>query len=214
MTIKYPIEYELEPREATAGTRWLTLSLKNVGSEDLTMLDGRLSSLDEYCITVDGHGIYVSALRPGEERALTFRVFAHGTGSVRASLDGWEDGKSFHWESPPMLLTVSIMKADLVSLFAMTEPYPPIGERIKIEATIRGLAETEGLDLEFWAETPSLDFVELADITTKDLSPAEDVQYETEITPEEEGLYTIYAYLYDGSSRIGRKEEHVYVVSQ
>jgi hypothetical protein len=48
-------------------------------------------------------------------------------------------------------------------------------------------------------------------VDTKPLSFGEEVRYSAEITPEEEGLYTIYAYLFDSGRRIGRKVDYVYV---
>lgn len=108
-------------------------------------------------------------------------------------------------------MTVQGDVAELSSLFAMTEPYPLRGQKLRIEATIRGLADSEGLRLEFWADAPSGEFKELSTVETKPLNAGEEIRYSAEIMPEEEGLYTIYAYLYDGVRRIGRQVEHVYV---
>lgn len=52
---------------------------------------------------------------------------------------------------------------------------------------------------------------ELAIIETKELGAGEEATYSAEVTPEEKGLYTIYAYLYDGIRRIGREVEYVHV---
>jgi hypothetical protein len=211
MAIRYPIQYELSPKRMDPGRRWLTLNIKNLGAEDLTGLDIRLNSLDIYSLSVLGTGSYVSVLEPEEERILPFQVSANSTGSVYISVDGWQDGESFHWESPGALITVGREVAELVSLFAMTEPYPPLRKTIRCEANVRGLAESEGLRLEFWADTPSGEFEELATVETKQLSAGEEARYSAGITPEEEGLYTLYAYLYDGVRRIGREVETVYV---
>ena len=43
------------------------------------------------------------------------------------------------------------------------------------------------------------------------LEAAKEVRYGVEITPQEEGMYTLYAYLYDGARRIGHELEHVRV---
>ena len=69
MAIKYPIQYELNPKGASAGMRWLTLSIKNIGNENLIGLDVKLNSLDAYDIYVYGTGSYVAVLKPGEERS-------------------------------------------------------------------------------------------------------------------------------------------------
>ena len=46
---------------------------------------------------------------------------------------------------------------------------------------------------------------------TKALSRNEEARYSAEITAEEEGMYTIYAYLYADTKRIGHELEQVYV---
>ena len=46
MAIKGPIKYELEPTSTSAGLRWLTLTIKNIGTENLIGLDIKLNSLD------------------------------------------------------------------------------------------------------------------------------------------------------------------------
>ncbi len=211
MALRYPIEYALTPKSIRAGRRWLSLRLKNVSSDTISALDIRLNSLDVYSISVYGTGDYVSVLQPDEEIILPFQVQANASGSVYVTVDGVRDGGDFHWETPAMPLTVGKEVAELVSLYAMTEPYPLLGDRIECEATIRGLETTEGVTLEFWAENPSLDFEAFHTIDTKALAPGETVRYTAEFSPEEEGLYTIYAYLYAGSRRIGREIEHVSV---
>jgi hypothetical protein len=210
MRLKYPLEYELQPKSIPAGTRWLTVNLKNVGTQTLTGMDVNLNSFDTYSMSVFGTGSYVSVLESGDERLLSFQVSALYSTSLYISIDGWKDGESFHWESPYIPVTVGKEAAELVSLFAMTEPYPALKKKITVEATIRGLTQTEGLDLEFWATTPSGDFEELATVETKALSPDEEVTYSAEITPEEQGMHTIYAYLYDDGRRIARETEYVY----
>jgi hypothetical protein len=211
MAIKYPIEYELVPTTIDTGRHWMTLNLKNIGNQDLTGLDVKLNSLDAYSMSSLGTGSYVSSLKADEEQAIPYQVSANRTASLYVTVDGWRDGKQFHWESPSILVTVGTDVAQLVSLFAMTEPYPILGEKIHCEATVRGLAPSEGLTLEFWADTPSGEFEELAAVETKVLARNEEATYSAEITPDEEGLYTIYAYLYDGAHRIGRRIEHVQV---
>lgn len=211
MALKYPIEYELNPKNVNAGMRWLTLRLKNVGAENLIGLDVKLNSLDAYDIYVYGTGSYLAVLKPGEEEIVPFQTLATATGSVYASLDGWEGAALFHWESPRIVVNVGEDVAKLMSLFALTQPYPRIGEKIKFEAVLRGTSASERLRLEFWAETPGGEFLDLGKIETGALSADEEARYSAEITPQEEGMYTIYAYLYDGARRIGHELEQVYV---
>jgi hypothetical protein len=211
MAMRYPIQYDITPDSVPTGTRWLTVTLQNVGTEDLTMLDIRLNSLDVYALSVYGTGSYIAILKPDEKRVLPFQVLASATASVYVTVDGWQDGEPFHWESPGMRVTVGEEAAELVSLFAMTEPYPLLGEKIRCEATIRAITDTEGLTLEFWLETPSREFEEVATIETKALVAGEQARYAAEVTPEERGLYTVYGYLFDGARRIGREIETIYV---
>ena len=211
MPVKYPIEYELAPGDVSAGLRWLTLRLKNVGETNLIGLEVKLNSLDAYDIYVYGTGSYVASLKPGQEEIVPFQTLATATGRVYASLDGWWGAALFHWESPRISLKVGEDVADLVSLFALTQPYLHRGEQIRFEAVLRGSSQSERLRLEFWAETPSGEFIELAKIETQALSENEQARYSAEITPEEEGMYTLYAYLYDGARRIGHELEQVYV---
>jgi len=211
MAIRYPIQYELNPKSQERGMRWATLSLRNVGDEELTLLDVRLNSLDAYSITIHGTGSYVPSLGPKEEKVLPFQMQANATGRVYVSLDGFKNGEPFHWESPDMRLKVGQELAELVNLFALTQPYPPAGEQIKCEATLLGLAPSRGLKLGFWAEMPNGEFEELGMVETKELSGGEVARYAAEVTPEEEGLYTIHAYLYHGTRRIGHEVDKVYV---
>jgi hypothetical protein len=191
--------------------RWLALRLKNVGDKNLIGLDVKLNSLDGYSIYVHETGQYVSVLKPGQEETVPFRVLATSTGRVYASLDGWRGAELFHWESPRIEVKVGEDVAKLMSLFALTQPYSHRGDRIQFEAVLRGASDSERLRLEFWAETPSGAFIELGTIETQALSAHEQARYSAEMVPEEEGMYTLYAYLYDGAKRIGHELEQVYI---
>src|SRR5712692_10109005 len=86
-----------------------------------------------------------------------------------------------------------------------------LGRELEAEATIKGLGNSDGLDLQFWADTPSGKHEELAEIKTKKLSHGEEASYTTKITPKEEGYYTVYASLYDNYKRIGRDSGTLWV---
>jgi len=211
MAKRHPIEYELAPRIVSAGLRWLTLTLKNVGSENLIGLDVKLNSVDAYSIHVYGTGEFVQVLKPGQEEVLPFQALVNATSRVYVSLDGWEGAELFHWESPRIQIRVGEDVATLVSLFALTKPYPHLGEQIRVQATLQGATESEDLRLEFWAETPGEEFIELGTVEPKDLAAGEEVRYAVEITPTQEGMYTLYAYLYDGAKRMGHELEQIFV---
>jgi len=51
-------------------------------------------------------------------------------------------------------------------------------------------------------------------IDIKDLPVGEESGYTAEFTPNETGFYQIYAYLYDGWRRIGRKTGYIYAQKQ
>lgn len=212
MPTKEPFQYALEPREMEPGMRWLALSLRNIGSQNLTALDVKLNSLDAYSIGVGGTGSYVALLEPQEEKTRAFQISANITTQVYASVDGYRDGRPFHWESPALRIQVGRDVAELLSMFAITEPYPPAGERIRCEATLYGLQPNEGLNLEFWIDTPDGGIEELARMATQQMAAGEQATYSVEFTPEEEGTYTVHAYLYDGVRRIGHETDVVYVV--
>jgi hypothetical protein len=211
MRTKYPIEYELNPKEIDQGTHWLTLKLKNIGSETLKEIDVQLHSLDTLTLyfPVYGTGHYLADLKPGEETEVHFRVNAYGSTSVYAAIKAYRAGDYFWWESGWTHIYVE-EKAEIERLLVLSHPYTTIGKTLSAEATIKGLRKSAGLKLEFWVETPSGKFEEQAKMNIKDLSAGEEARYSAEFTPKETGDYTIHAYLYDGRKRTGHKTNIVY----
>ena len=212
---KYPFEYELSPESLDKGTRWLTLKLKNIGEKTLAQLDVRLHSGDTSHMFVYTMGEYITFLAPNEERTLSFQVFAgtvfEGTTVVYVNTLGRKDGDYFYWESPWFNMKVGGEVAEIERLFVLTHPYTAIGKTLEVEATIKGLDKSEGLSLEFWADTPSGKYEELAKIEGKQLSAGEEATYITKITPKENGIYKVYANLYHNYRRIGRKTSTIWV---
>jgi len=211
---KFPLEYELNPAEVEKGANWVTLKLKNIGSETLRDLDAQLHSVDTYNLSVfgswgPGAGQLITELGPNKEVRLVFRVNALGSANVYVTLKGREDGKYFWWESGWSSLHLSEEKAEIGSLLVLSHPYTSIGKTISAEATVKGLRKNGGLTLEFWVETPSGKNEQQARIDIKDLPVGEESRYTAEFTPKETGFYTIYAYLYDGYMRIGYKTAHI-----
>jgi hypothetical protein len=198
------------------GTNWVTLKLKNIGSEILRYIDVQLHSRDTYNLTVYGTGLfgaghYLPKLESDEEKEVTFRVNAIGSATVYVTIKGRRDGSRYlTWESGWMNLKVNEDKAEIGRLLVLSNPYTPIGKTISAEATIKGLGLSTGLRLEFWVEAPSGTSEEQATIDIKDLPVGEEARYTAEFTPQETGYYTIYAYLYDGWKRIGFETEGIY----
>jgi hypothetical protein len=216
---KYPLEYEVSPVWIDKGTSWVTLKLKNKGSETLRELDIQLHSLDTYNLTVFGTwlfggGHYLPDLGPNKENEVVFRINALGSAFVYATIKARKDGKYFWWESSWTSIKLKEEKAEIGSLLVLSKPYTTIGKTISAEATIKGLKKSTGLKLELWVETPSGKSEEQATIDIKDLPVGEEARYSAEFTPKETGYYTIYAYLYDGWMRIDRKTESIHAQKQ
>jgi hypothetical protein len=213
---KYPIEYELDPTSVEKGTNWVTLKLKNTSRDTLRGVDVQLISLDTYYLTVYGTwwgfglGQYLKELKPNEEVELVFRINALGSADVYATILAREEKNYFWWESGWTHIRVSEEKAEIERLLVLSHPYTHIGKTLSAEATVKGLREGTGLKLEFWVENPSGKSEKQATTEIKELSAGEEARYSAEFTPKETGSYTIYAYLYDGWRRIGRKTNYVY----
>lgn len=211
MATKFPIRYTLVPRTVDEAQRWVTVRLQNLSAEDLTNLEVRLNSIDTWNIYVHGQGDFLSVLRPKEEQEVHFQVSANATGQVYITIDGQRVEGAFHWESPDIRIRVGEPVAELVDLFVMSEPRVILGEPIPFQATVRGLAPSQGLVIEFWVDTPTGESKSLAKEGLGRLSAQEEVQPTVKLTPEEEGIYVVHAYLYDGSRRIGHEIEHLSV---
>ncbi len=205
------IQYDLIPQTLRPGTRWLLLHLENVGEADLTNMQVQLNSLDTYAVDVHGTGSYLEALRVGEEQAIPFQVTLQGRGNVYASVDGWKDDERFHWESLSLLLLTDAELAEIASFTPLTDPYPTLGTEVTVEAVVRALAPTHNLVLEFWVDTPSQTQLSLAKEGTGLLEVGEEERYRASWTPEEEGIYTLHAYLYDRTRRVDHSVAHLSV---
>jgi hypothetical protein len=211
MRLKYPFEVEVKPREVDFGLHWITVSLKNFSDDDLYNLDVKLNSLDSYYVWVYGSGQYVPNIESNETEIVPFQVSATGTTRVYVTASGRRNGDYFYWESPRFKLSVGREAAELRNLFVLSHPYTTIGKTIEAEAVIEGVAGGKSLDLQFWVDTPSGSFDKIADVETKVLDEGEEVKYSAEITPEEDGLYEIFAYLYDEQKMLGRKSNTILV---
>lgn len=214
MRLKRPFEYKIKPKQVEKGTRWITVDIKNVSTDELTQLDVQLHSLDSYFIGIYGTGSYVSELNPEETRSIPFQITAHGTSSVYVTVTGYRDGVYFYWESPIEEIKVGAEVAELENLFVLSHPYTAIGKTLEIEAIIRAVTGGKKLELSYWVDTRSGSFEKIADIETKVLEEGEEVRYSAEFTPDETGIHEIYAYLYDGTTLLGRKNNTIYVQSE
>ena len=196
---KHPLEYELTPDTLTKGTHWLTLWLKNIGDQPLHNLNVKIHSTDSLQISFRNWSDFIIRINPGEEKYLPFEADVHGPAALYVTITYYKEGGSFHWDSPWMRQKVIGDVAELESIL-VSNTYGTIGRELQVEATIMGLGNSDGLDLEFWADTPSGKYEELAKIKTKSLSPGEEASYTVKITPKEK-YSTRYRY------RIGRDSD-------
>lgn len=210
MAAKFPIEYAMSPQSLRAGSTWLTVRLKNVSDEPLSGLHVRLNSVDTYAIEVQDPSQHVSSLGPDEEIELSFQLRTKQSGGLYISVDGRWGGEPLHWESPSRRVPVGDRIAELMSVFALSEPYPRAGESITVEATLRGLVPSRGLILEFWVETPKGESISVDKTATEALGVGEVATYKADpFVPEQEGIYVIHAYLFDDGERIGHERDHL-----
>jgi hypothetical protein len=209
--VKFPIEFQIKPTVVGKGGHHITLTLKNISKDKLTSLDIKLNSLDVYGLSVYGNGEHLTEIKPGKKEEISFRVLANRSARVYAIVSGYQNDTVLNWESPYIKIKSGDEVVELSNVFALTEPYPPPGKTIRFEAVVRGLSESEGLNLEFWVDTPSGMFKELAILETKKLKAGEVARHAAELTPSEEGLHTIHAYLYDNGRQIGHETDMVWV---
>jgi hypothetical protein len=181
-----------------------------VGDDGLHNLDIKMNSTDSLQISFRSPSDYIYRLMPNEERYLNFQVDAHGTTALYISIRYFKGGGAFHWDSPWIRQQVHGEVAELEGIL-VSNSYGTIGRELEVEATLKGLGNSAGLYLRFWADTPSGNYEELAEIKTKRLSTGEEASYTTKITPKEEGYYTVYASLYDNHRRIGRHSDTIWV---
>ena len=110
-----------------------------------------------------------------------------------------------------MAVQVGAEAAQLKSVFAMTAPYPPVGRSLTVEATVQAKREASDLSLEFWIDNPSGQFEQIGKIAVKSLTKEETATYTAKVTPQDEGFYRVYAYLYDETKNIGTQTDTIWV---
>jgi hypothetical protein len=140
----------------------------------------------------------------------SFQIDAHVTTVLYFSIRYFKEGGSFHWDSPWIRNNVLGEVAELEGIL-VSNTYGVVGRELEAEATIKGLDNSDGLELQFWVDTPSGEHEEMAEIKTKKLSPGEEASYTAKITPKEVGYYTVYASLYNKGRRIGRDSDTLWV---
>jgi hypothetical protein len=203
---KCPIEYELSPGTIEKGTHWLSVRLKNTGDDHLKNLNIKMHSLDLVHISFRNPNHYIYNLEPDEEKYFEVEVEAY---CILVFVDaGMED--HFHWDSGLMREHVLGDPAEIERVF-VSSPYSNIDGELEVEAVVKGLSDSNGLGLAFWAETPSGKFEELADMKTRKMSRGDETAYKAKLKPKEDGYYTVYVNLYDDYRNIARAYDTLYV---
>lgn len=207
---KFPFQYEIKPLTLKRGSHWLILSLKNISEDEISNLDLKLSSLDLYGLTVYGQGQFIASLKPNQAENIPFQIFAQRTSRLYLAINYQEDNKDFYWESSWQKLIVEPVDAELLSVYAISEPYPVIGDKFRIEASIRNTGFCKNLNLEFWVDTPKNESIHLNNIKIKK-SPNRKVCFvSTDFSPKIKGPYQIHAYLFRKNDQIGHETDSFY----
>src|SRR5215471_11604809 len=126
----------------------------NVGDVSLHNLDIKMHSTDSLQISFRSPSDYIYRITPNEETYLHFQVDAHGTTALYISIRYFKEGGSFHWDSPWIREQVHGEVGGFEGIL-LSNPYGTIGRELEAEATIKCLGSSNGLDLQFWGDTPS-----------------------------------------------------------
>lgn len=210
MMRRLPISIYVTPREITKGTSTIKLKITNSGDERLETLEVGLHSLDQSLIEVENPEKWVNAVNPNETITIPFTVSAHRSAMVHARIFGYVGEERFEWQSPPIRMKVGEEDAELKSLLILGESSRIIGDTLKAEATVKTLKHDVQVTIDFWINTPSEKYSKIGEIVTSVLQPG-DTKHLIEFTPTEPGLYTIHAYLYEGSRQIDRQSDKVFI---
>jgi hypothetical protein len=151
-------------------------------------------------------------LNPGEERVVPVQIEATQGAWIYLHLEYWLKDKLYYWESPNVWIKVRRDPARIMTLFSTKGPQLILGQDVPVEATILSDLPSDNLRLDFWIETASGRFESFRSVDLGAMDADEIKTVETEFTPDEEGLYSIYAYLFDGNHRLDRKIEQLRII--
>lgn len=209
MRYKDPFEFDIIPDEIRTGTRWVTVSLKNISSDRLNYLDIRLYSRNPSFIDIKENGHYIPVMETGEKKTQAFQVDADLSTNLYATVSGNRNGEYFFWISPNMYIQVGVTTAKLRNVFALTHPYAP-EETLEAEAVVEGVTGGDNFKVIFWHESASK-YEKLGESEIENINAGEVKKASIEFTPDESGLHTIYGYLYDDAKYIGTDSDIIWV---
>jgi hypothetical protein len=210
---KYPFDYELTPQDVGEGTHTVEVELQNVGTGDVENLDVRLNSLDDYGIHIDESSKSIDEIALDETTTIPFEIEIRRRGAVYISVDGWVDDSLIHWESPDIPLTTGMEIAEIANFVARTEGYPAMRKPLTCEVTVESLKASDNLVLEFWVKAPDGELMSIDKMGTGTMAAGEVEDFSVEFTPEQEGIYTFHAYLFEKTQRLDYARDHLNVAS-
>ena len=210
MMRRLPISVYMTPREINKGTSTIKIQLKNNSDRRLETLEVGLHSLDQSLIEVENPEKWINAIEPGESIAVPFTVSAHRSAMIHTRIFGYMGEERFEWQSPPIRIRVGEEAAELISLLILGDSLRIVGDTLNVEATVRALKHNVQVTIDFWVNTPKEKYTKIGEITTSVLQQG-DTKHLIEFTPSETGLYTVYAYLYEGSRQIDRQSDKVFI---
>ena len=213
MKTKRNIEYEIRPEILSSGERWLTLKLKNTGTEILYNADIRLNSLDTYGLEIEQSSSFIPEMKTNEEKFLFFKIRISATTPVYITINGIKEDTPFYWESPSIKVYLSEDSAELVSLFAQRNEHILVGDSIKCEATVKSKIPSKDIILDIWTESPEGLVEDIETIGVDELEAKKTKKYVIKFSPNTEGIYTVHAELFDGVKRISKRVDQVFVES-
>jgi hypothetical protein len=82
---------------------------------------------------------------------------------------------------------------EILQRIFVSNPYGSIGRELELESVIKGLGDSEGLTLAFWADTPSGEYEEIADMKTRRMSKGDEAPYKAKIKPKKEGFLILHS---------------------
>lgn len=212
MALNPPFEYYITPERVEPGTRWVSVHMKNTGRQPMMNMDVRLISNDPLRIRSLDRGGYINMLNPGEERVVPVQIEANQGAWVYLHVEYWLDDELLYWESPNVWIKVRRDPARIMTLFSVKGPQMNLGEEVPVEATVVANMPVEELRLDFWIETASGKFESFQTVDIEPMQADEVRTITTDFKPDEEGLYSVYAYLFDGSHRLDRMIEQLKVI--
>lgn len=212
MAYNPPFEYYIRPETVESGTHWISVHLKNTKNKPMMNMDVRLISNDPLRIRSLDRGGYINMLNPGEERVVPVQIETNQGAWVYLHVEYWLDDELFYWESPNIWIKVRRDPARIMTLFSVKGPHMRAGEPVPVEATLVANLPAESLRLDLWIETADERFESFESMDVESLDAGEVKTITTEFTPEEDGLYSVYAYLFDGNRRLDRMIEQLRVI--